>query len=63
VPENHLTPSRAMEIVEQQKIAIHELEHVRGCATCNGWLRAIAAMQSALGTKPAFEIPPAPDRD
>lgn len=58
--EEHLTPDRVTRIVRDKKIAIHELEHVRKCSHCNGWLRAFAAMASVAGKTIAFEIPPPP---
>jgi hypothetical protein len=61
VAENHITPIRALEILQKSKIAIQEMAHVRECSSCNGWMRALAAIQSTLDNKSDFEIPPSPD--
>jgi hypothetical protein len=60
MPENHLTPERTIQIVEEANITPAEMEHVKTCASCNGWLRAFAALAVATGKKLEFEIPPDP---
>jgi hypothetical protein len=61
VTDNHLTAERVTQIIEDRIIMTLELEHVRTCPNCNGWLRVFAAVASADGKKMEFDIPPAPD--
>ena len=57
---DHLTPDRVTQIVEENRIDLHELTHVEICATCNDWLRAFAALASNKGHKVTLEVPPEP---
>jgi len=52
VTDNHLTPSRVVQIVEDSRIEIHELAHIERCASCNDWLRAFFALGSKRHTVP-----------
>jgi hypothetical protein len=56
----HLTPERAIQIVEENQIGLRELSHVETCSSCNGWLRAFAAVAISKGRKFAIRIPPEP---
>jgi hypothetical protein len=58
--DQHLSPARTSTILEKNRIEHHELEHLRMCASCNGWVRAFAALASAHGKPIKFEIPPDP---
>jgi hypothetical protein len=59
--EGHLSPERATQLIEQNRLEAHDLEHVTQCAFCNGWLRAFTALASTAGKKIEFQIPPSPD--
>jgi hypothetical protein len=61
VTTDHLTPQRTADIVKENTIRPLELAHVSVCASCNGWLRAFAALASSAGNPIQFEIPPAPE--
>jgi hypothetical protein len=60
--EGHLNPARAELIVNDGGITPHELNHVKLCSFCNGWLRAFAAVAVAAGKKLNFELPAEPRR-
>ena len=59
----HLSTDRLREIVNESRIKVQEAEHIRKCHSCNGTLRAIAAIASTGGTKVRFKIPPEPEQN
>lgn len=54
--ENHLTPGRVIQILEENKIEIHELSHLDKCSACYGWMRAFSALKSAVRHRVELEI-------
>jgi predicted anti-sigma-YlaC factor YlaD len=59
----HLTPERVSQIVQDNRITIHELAHLKTCPSCNGWMRAFASVTSAKGQTVLFNIPSVQPQD
>jgi hypothetical protein len=59
VREQHLTPSRIEQIIDDNSISSHEAEHAKTCPACNGWLRSFIGLAILSGANITFEVPPA----
>ena len=55
--DGHLNPQTAINLLKLDILPAEHLQHVIRCASCNGWLRAFAALASVKGEKIKFEIP------
>lgn len=47
--EDHLTPARVVQILDENQIEIHELSHLEKCSTCYEWLKAFSALKEVAG--------------
>jgi hypothetical protein len=60
VKDGHLNPEKAINLLKMDRIPAEHLQHITQCPSCNGWLRAFAALASVKGEKIKFEIPRSP---
>jgi hypothetical protein len=56
----HLNPEKAISLLKLDHLPAEHLQHVIECASCNGWLRAFAALASVNGDKIKFASPRPP---
>ena len=59
--EEHLHPHRGWALIRDSgQFTPEEIEHLKSCAGCNGWLTKFSNLARESGFKISFVIPPGP---